>query len=206
MVGKLTHLPTPRSPPDGGLLEQFDLAAADHCGPSRAACAAPRLAAALVHHPPVLFLDGATTGLDPQGRLDLWNDRGQSRRVSPYCSPRNASKRSIASRTTSWSSPRSGDRLRHVSRIEVRLGATVIDVVLRSSSDTERAPRAYRRRRRRSTAECHVPSLTAMDQAMLETVRRLDGARLDPVSLVLREPTLDDVFLELTGTSPTTSR
>ena len=45
-----------------------------------------------------------------------------------------------------------------------------------------------------------------MDQAMLETVRRLDGARLDPVSLVLREPTLDDVFLELTGTSPTTSR
>jgi ABC-2 type transport system ATP-binding protein len=34
---------------------------------------------------------------------------------------------------------------------------------------------------------------------MLETVRLLDAARLEPASLVLREPTLDDVFLELTG-------
>jgi ABC-2 type transport system ATP-binding protein len=35
--------------------------------------------------------------------------------------------------------------------------------------------------------------------AMLETVRALDGAQLAPVTLALREPTLDDVFLELTG-------
>ena len=34
---------------------------------------------------------------------------------------------------------------------------------------------------------------------MLDTVRTLDGAKLDPTTLVLREPTLDDVFLELTG-------
>jgi ABC-2 type transport system ATP-binding protein len=35
--------------------------------------------------------------------------------------------------------------------------------------------------------------------SMLQTVRTLDDARLDPASLVLREPTLDDVFLSLTG-------
>jgi len=34
---------------------------------------------------------------------------------------------------------------------------------------------------------------------MLETVRVLDDARLEPATLVLREPTLDDVFLSLTG-------
>ncbi len=35
--------------------------------------------------------------------------------------------------------------------------------------------------------------------SMLQTVRVLDDARLEPASLVLREPTLDDVFLSLTG-------
>jgi ABC-2 type transport system ATP-binding protein len=35
--------------------------------------------------------------------------------------------------------------------------------------------------------------------AMLETVRALDAAGLQPTTLALREPTLDDVFLELTG-------
>ena len=35
--------------------------------------------------------------------------------------------------------------------------------------------------------------------AMLETVRALDAAGLQPATLALREPTLDDVFLELTG-------
>ena len=33
----------------------------------------------------------------------------------------------------------------------------------------------------------------------IDVVRALDGENLEPVSLVLREPTLDDVFLSLTG-------
>jgi ABC-2 type transport system ATP-binding protein len=36
-------------------------------------------------------------------------------------------------------------------------------------------------------------------RAMLETVRVLDGAQLEPTTMALREPTLDDVFLTLTG-------
>ena len=40
---------------------------------------------------------------------------------------------------------------------------------------------------------------------MLDAVRILDGAHLDPARTVLREPTLDDVFLELTGHQPTTT-
>jgi ABC-2 type transport system ATP-binding protein len=38
-------------------------------------------------------------------------------------------------------------------------------------------------------------------KSMLEAVRILDGEQLDPATMVLREPTLDDVFLELTGHS-----
>ena len=40
-------------------------------------------------------------------------------------------------------------------------------------------------------------------RAMLDAVRLLDGEHLDPTSMVLREPTLDDVFLELTGHTTT---
>ncbi len=36
-------------------------------------------------------------------------------------------------------------------------------------------------------------------RSMLDVVRLLDGEQLEPVALALREPTLDDVFLELTG-------
>ena len=57
------------------LLERFDLVdAADR--PARTYSGGMRrrldLAAALVHRPPVLFLDEPTTGLDPQGRTGLW--------------------------------------------------------------------------------------------------------------------------------------
>ena len=42
-------------------------------------------------------------------------------------------------------------------------------------------------------------NVTSGAAAMLETVRLLDAAGLTPTTMMLREPTLDDVFLELTG-------
>src|SRR6202142_958638 len=76
MVGLLSHL-APKSirARADELLERFDLVdAADR--PVRTYSGGMRrrldLAAALVHRPPVLFLDEPTTGLDPSGRQDLW--------------------------------------------------------------------------------------------------------------------------------------
>src|SRR5438067_7446719 len=76
MVGLLTHLsPKFVLPRADELLKRFDLSdAADR--PVRTYSGGMRrrldLAAALVHQPPVLFLDEPTTGLDPQSRSDLW--------------------------------------------------------------------------------------------------------------------------------------
>ncbi|HKX75936.1 MAG TPA: ATP-binding cassette domain-containing protein, partial [Acidimicrobiia bacterium] len=76
LVGKLTHLSRAVYKARAGeLLDLFDLVeAADR--PAKTYSGGMRrrldLASALVHRPPVLFLDEPTTGLDPQSRQDVW--------------------------------------------------------------------------------------------------------------------------------------
>src|SRR2546423_348027 len=77
LIGRLTQLSRRAIGPRAGeLLERFGLAdAADR--PVRTYSGGMRrrldVAAALVHKPPVLFLDEPTTGLDPEGRNQLWD-------------------------------------------------------------------------------------------------------------------------------------
>ena len=77
LIGALTHLPRRAIGPRADeLLEQFGLSDAGG-RPARTYSGGMRrrldLAAALVHRPPVLFLDEPTTGLDPASRSDLWD-------------------------------------------------------------------------------------------------------------------------------------
>src|SRR4051794_40433845 len=208
LVGKLTHLPSAEiSARSDELLEQFALShAADRVSRTYSGGMRRRLdlAAALVHEPPVLFLDEPTTGLDPQGRNELWS----------------VIKDLVAGGTTVLLTTQYLEEADYLAdnivvidhgsviaegtatELKARLGATVIETVLRSDDATARAVEVLASvggvSRDGTIVRVSVPGGSG-PRAMLDAVRLLDGEHLDPTSMVLREPTLDDVFLELTG-------
>ncbi|HXY93739.1 MAG TPA: ATP-binding cassette domain-containing protein [Acidimicrobiia bacterium] len=208
MVGRLTHMASAEIGRRGGdLLERFALADdADRVVRTFSGGMRRRLdlAAALMHQPPVLFLDEPTTGLDPQGRTELWAviedlvDTGvtvllttqyleEADYLADYIVVVDHG-RVIAEGTAS--------------ELKTQLGSTVIEVALRDAAD---APVAQERLGAIGpvAVDGKVLHISLPDgdgaTAMLETVRALDDAKLEPATLALREPTLDDVFLELTG-------
>ncbi len=174
------------------------------------------LAASLVANPPLLFLDEPTTGLDPQSRQDLWSiieglvERGVTVLLTTQYleeADRLASQlvvldhgRIIAEGTSA--------------QLKERLGATVLSLAFDSVESAHRALEVVAAIGSASaTIEGTVIDLPVDGgaAAAAEALRRLDGSGLAPTGLTLREPSLDDVFLHLTGhraeaESPTEAR
>ncbi len=208
LVGRLTHL-------SGGairaradeLLEQFALAhAADRICRTYSGGMRRRLdlAAALVHHPPVLFLDEPTTGLDPQGRNGLWGVIQELVRggTTVLLTTQYLEEADVLADNIVVIDHGSVIAEGTATQLKERLGATVIEITMRDDDATARATEVLTpvggASREGKLVRVSVPG-GAGPKSMLDAVRILDGEHLDPATMVLREPTLDDVFLELTG-------
>ena len=209
LVGRLYHLPRAEViARTDALLERFALTdAADRVvkGYSGGMRRRLDLAASLVNRPRVLFLDEPTTGLDPRSRLGLWEVIADLVRDG-----------TTLLLTTQYleEADRLADRIAVIDTGKViaagtsdelkdRVGGSVVAVRPMDPADLDAAAAALLRLgagdpSRGAGAELTLPATTGV-ALVTDVARVLDDAGIDVRELALRRPTLDDVFLQLTG-------
>ena len=212
MFGDLYHLPSKYvKERSDELLDRFDLAdAADRSLRTYSGGMRRRLdlAASLIAKPRVLFLDEPTTGLDPRSRIGLWEvitdlvaDGTTVLLTTQYLEEADQLAEEIVvidhGRVIAQGT---SDTLKD------RVGGDRLEVVVENPAQVDEAAQALRsvatgevtvnRADHRVVAPVVGGSLTLVD-----AVRSLDAAHVAIADVALRRPTLDDVFLSLTGHS-----
>jgi len=210
MVGQLYQMSGKAAKARAGeLLEQFNLAeAADRTAKTYSGGMRRRLdlAAALVVRPPVMFMDEPTTGLDPRNRMALWD----------------VIQDLVAGGTTLLLTTQyleEADRLAHdicvidhgkviargtSDQLKAQTGGERVEVVVHEREDLVPAAEVLRGfgkgelKVQDHTRQITVP-VTGGAKLLAEVIRELDTRGIEIDDIGLRRPTLDDVFISLTG-------
>jgi ABC-2 type transport system ATP-binding protein len=208
LIGKLAQLPKAAIMPRAAeLLERFQLTdAADRPVKTYSGGMRRRLdvAASLVQRPPVLLLDEPTTGLDLPSRNELWAmirelvaDGTTVLLTTQYLEEADRLAEDIAvvdgGKVVARDTP---------ANLKGRLGSTVIEFGMDSEPAAIRAEALLAERvPDRPERSVDTVRLRAADgpRMLMELLRALDAHGLVPATLGVREPSLDDVFLALTG-------
>jgi ABC-2 type transport system ATP-binding protein len=211
IIGRLFHLSWPQARIRASeLLAQFDLTdAAERAAKNYSGGMQRRLdlAASLVGHPHVLFLDEPTTGLDPRSRLGMWD----------------IIKGLVEGGTTLLLTTQYLDEADELAdeivvidhglviaagtadELKSRVGGDVLEFTV---PDRNRISDAVAAVSRVGESEPHADKETGVvsvgvggrgSDALIDAVRSLDAATVKTKGLALRRPSLDDVFLALTG-------
>jgi ABC-2 type transport system ATP-binding protein len=159
---------------------------------------------ALIHEPEVLFLDEPTTGLDPTSRLTLWEEVRRLRDEG-----------TTVFLTTQYleEADQLADRLGIIAQgrlvaagtpaaLKAEVGRPHLDLVLADGADLARAREVVESYgdHRPATEGCHLSiALERGASEIAPVLRALDDAGFQVAELELKQPTLDDVFLDKTG-------
>jgi ABC-2 type transport system ATP-binding protein len=207
LIGVLTQMDTDAILPRGAeLLARFDLSdAADR--PVRTYSGGMRrrldIAAALMPRPPVLFLDEPTTGLDLQSRNELWemirelvDDGTTVLLTTQYLEEADRLAQRVAvidrGKVIANDAP---------SVLKAQLGNTVAELGFDDEMVASRARDQLLDQHPGVERELSTLRLSTNEgpRVLIDVLRELDGAGLSPATLGVHEPSLDDVFLALTG-------
>jgi len=209
MFGRLYHLSSKAAESRATeLLEQFSLTESAK-RPIKTYSGGMRrrldLAASLIIRPKVLFLDEPTTGLDPRGRMEMWNvieklvKEGVTLLLTTqYLDEADQLADEIAvidhgkviARGTSdeLKSEVGGERVEIVvAEADLIRTREVIDRVTGAKSNLDEGLR-----------KLSAP-VSNGGQSLIEVVRELDAANIHPLDIAMKRPSLDDVFMSLTG-------
>jgi len=209
MFGRLYHLSTKQAKERAvELLEQFSLTESAK-RPIRTYSGGMRrrldLAASLIVKPKVLFLDEPTTGLDPRGRQDMWGVIDELVKggvtlllTTQYLEEADHLADEIAvidhgkviARGTSDTLKKQvgGERLEIV--VENQHLAAAKEIVAKVSGSAINVDEGLR--------QISAP-VTTGSKALIEAAKLLDEKDIHPLDIGLKRPSLDDVFLSLTG-------
>ena len=211
LVGRLYHLPRAevrRRSVD--VLERFGLAdAAGRATKTYSGGMRRRLdlAASLVGRPDVLFLDEPTTGLDPRSRIDVWEfirelqDEGTTLLLTTQYleeADQLTDRIAVIDLGTVIAEGTSDE-------LKDRIGGEVLELHVEHRADTARVTEALVGVGKGEaivddeSGQIRIPVGYEGPTALLDSVRRLDDSKIELADIALHRPTLDDVFLSLTG-------
>jgi ABC-2 type transport system ATP-binding protein len=213
MFGQLYHLSMRQAQQRADeLLEQFTLTEAANIPASKFSGGMRRrldFAVSLIVSPPVLFVDEPTTGLDPVGRREVWAairsrvaDGTTVLLTTQYLEEADQLADRIAllkqGRVIAEGTP---------SELKASIGGDWLDIVLAPGVDTAPAMQILQQvaagdiRIDGETNQISVP-VTYRTKALIMVATALSEANIEAQDISLRRPTLDEVFIQLTSSTP----